>query len=386
MKNEPSFNSDPISLLEQIWDHPYIGQRIFDNFVVVYRKTNMTDTLIIGAGQSGLTTAHHLKRLGKTPILVDAGPAIGHSWSKRYDSLALFTPARYSSLPGLAFPLRPDEHPRKDEVAGYFKRYAQHEGLDIRLNTQVTRLSKGGSSRFQVETTKGVINVRNVVIATGLSPRTPTFAEELPDDVRHMHSEAYRREADLVDGDVLVVGAGNSGVQIAEELSCNRRVYLSADELPKQFPQKWMGRDVFFWLILSGFMRAKVDSGMRAARASQIPIIGTDIRGMIQSKRILQVAKAVGAGAKGVELSDGSQLMVPNVIWATGYHPSFDWVDIEGATDAETAPVYTRGVSPADGLYWVGFPWLYSKGSGFMGYVSNDARFIAKHIVSSRKV
>src|SRR3712207_5813497 len=214
------------------------------------------DVLIIGAGQAGLALAWYLKRAGVRFLAVDAESRIGSAWRSRWDSLRLFTPARYDSLPGLPFPAPPSSYPTKDQVADYLETYVQTFQLPVRLGTRVTQLQKSAAG-FTAETTSGPLTARQVVVATGafISPYVPShLAEGLATHVVQLHSTQYRRPADLTDGPVLVVGAGNSGVQIALELaSSGRPVSIAVGTRPYMIPQRVLGLDLFWWMTRLGF-------------------------------------------------------------------------------------------------------------------------------------
>ena len=182
----------------------------------------LLDVLVIGAGQAGLALGHHLARRGMDFLLLDAGPEIGHSWRSRWDSLRLFTPAQYDSLPGLPFPAPADTHPSKDDVADYLAGYAAHFALPVRLNSPVLRLHRDADGRFEATTPTGTLRAKRVVVATGpfQTPHVPALADRLDPGVPQLHSAEYRNPAQLRGaGRVLVVGAANSGLQIAAELA-----------------------------------------------------------------------------------------------------------------------------------------------------------------------
>ena len=227
------------------------------------------DVLVIGAGQAGLAVGWHLREQGITSfLLLDAGPEVGHVWRNRWDSLRLFTPAEYDALPGMPFPAPAGTYPTKDEVADYLRGYAAAFELPVRLNTRVTRLTKTGDT-FHADTSTGPITARQVVIATGpfQTPVVPTLARHLAADVVQLHSADYRNPDQLPDGPVLVVGAGNSGLQIAAELAATRPVTVAVGTRPPMLPQRLLGRDLFWWLTRLGLITKTADS--RLARRLQ---------------------------------------------------------------------------------------------------------------------
>ena len=216
----------------------------------------MINVAIIGAGQAGLATAFYLKQRGVAAVLFEGSPEVGTSWRKRYDSLKLFTLSQYSSLPGLPFPAPADHYPTKDEVADYLKCYSAHYALDVRTGTSVSRVTRT-ADEFQLYAGTEQITAKAVVIATGAlqNPSIPAFAAELCSSVNQWHSSEYQNADMIPEGHVLVVGRGNSGAQIAEELAtAGRLVSVSLGEMPGYLPQRFLGKDIFWWLIKSGMI------------------------------------------------------------------------------------------------------------------------------------
>ncbi|MCV2491819.1 NAD(P)/FAD-dependent oxidoreductase [Geodermatophilus sp. YIM 151500] len=228
------------------------------------------DVLVVGAGQAGLALGRYLQQRDVRFLLVDAGERTGDVWRFRWDSLRLCTAAEHDSLPDLPFPGDAGTYPGKDDVADYLERYAATPDLPVRLRTRVIRLRRSGD-HFAAETPTGTLRARQVVVATGpfSVPRVPALAQHLAPEVVQPHSSAYRRPGQLPVGPVLVVGAGNSGVQIAEELAAaGREVALAVGSRPRAVPQRPLGRDLFWWLTRTGLIRASVDSrlGRRLSR------------------------------------------------------------------------------------------------------------------------
>ena len=203
----------------------------------------LLDVVVIGGSQAGLAMAWHLARHHLRFVVLEAGPEIGHTWRSRWDSLTLFTPAQYDALPGMPFPGPPDTYPTKDPVAGYLKAYAAAFDLPVRLNARVTDLSQTAEG-FEVRTGDGVFRARQVVVATGpfQVPFVPPAAQRLDGSVTQLHSAGYRNPQALPPGPVLVVGGGNSGFQIAEELAATRPVDLSIATKPPVLPQRLGGQ------------------------------------------------------------------------------------------------------------------------------------------------
>jgi putative flavoprotein involved in K+ transport len=342
------------------------------------------DVLVIGAGQAGLALGRQLQRQGARFLLVDAGARIGEVWRSRWDSLRLFTAAEHDGLPDLPFPAPAGTYPGKDAVADYLETYARTFGLPVRLGTRVTRLRRDDGS-FTAETTTGPVTARQVVVATGpfSAPRIPEPARRLAADVVQLHSSAYRRPEELPEGRVLVVGAGNSGVQIAEELAATgRTVSLAVGTRPRTVPQRPLGRDLFWWLTRTGLIRASVDSRLGRRFRDRELVIGTTWR-RLQEHGVVLLPRAQSAIGRTVALADGRTVVVDGVVWATGFQADVGWLDVPGAV-ADGAPVHSRGVSPVPGLYFLGLPWQHTRGSALLGFVGEDAAWLAERLRTDR--
>jgi putative flavoprotein involved in K+ transport len=252
----------------------------------------LLDVVVVGGSQAGLAIAWHLAREGLRFVVLEAAPEIGHTWRCRWDSLTLFTPAQYDALPGMAFPGPPDTYPGKDAVAGYLKAYAAAFDLPVRLNSPVTRLSQTDEG-FKIHTQREVFNARQVVVATGpfQQPFTPPAAQQLDASVTQLHSAEYRNPRALPPGPVLVVGGGNSGFQIAEELAtAGRHVDLSIATKMPILPQRLAGKDLFWWLTRLGLLRVTVDTRPGRRMSSRDFIIGG-------SRRRLRAAGVAPSGS-----------------------------------------------------------------------------------------
>jgi putative flavoprotein involved in K+ transport len=340
------------------------------------------DVLVVGAGQAGLALGRHLHRQGAGFLLVDAGARIGDVWRSRWDSLRLFTAAEHDGLPDLPFPAPAGTYPGKDAVADYLETYARTFDLPVRLGTRVTRLERV-DGLFAVETTSGPLSARQVVVATGpfSTPRIPGLATRLAPDVVQLHSSAYRRPDDLPPGRVLVVGAGNSGVQIAEELAATgRSVSLAIGSRPRTVPQRPLGRDLFWWLTRTGLIRTTVDSRLGRRFRDRELVIGTTWRGLTE-RGVTLLPRAVSAIGRTVALADGMTTVVDSIVWATGFQADSSWLDVPGAL-AEGAPAHVRGVSPVPGLFFLGLPWQHTRGSALLGFVGEDAAWLADRLAS----
>ena len=343
------------------------------------RRVERYDTIVIGGGQAGLAAGYHLAQQNVDFVILDAGPRIGESWRRRWDSLRLFTPARYSGLPGMPFPDAPMHLPDKDQVADYLERYAERFDLPVRMDTPVTFLGREGE-HFTLRTSSGTFEADSVVVATGplQRPRVPAVAAELQSDIRQLHSSQYRSPFDLVDGPVLVVGAGNSGAQVALELSRHYDVTLAGRDI-KRLPRKILGGDVFHW-TWPVFRRLSLDTWAGRwlrDRMTPDPLIGVGPRDFAAAG-IKRVRPMTGV-CDGVPCIDGARLNPRTVIWATGFSSDFTWIKLP-AFEEGGAPTHTRGVSPLAGLYFLGLPFQYRQTSALIGGVGEDAAFIADHI------
>jgi putative flavoprotein involved in K+ transport len=338
------------------------------------------DVIVVGGGQAGLAMAWHLRRLGMTFAVLDAGPEVGHVWRSRWDSLRLFTAARYDGLPGLAFPGDPDRYPTKDEVADYLQAYVARFDLPVRCDSRVATVRRCHDG-YEVTTARETLRARQVVLATGPfpTPAIPSVAAGLAPVVTQVHSAQYRRPQDLPVGPVLVVGGGNSGRQIAHELAATRQVDLAVGARPAVVPQRLLGRDLFWWLTRLGVVTAPADSRFgRRMRAREELVVGTTDR-MLRQAGVTLRPRVTGADGTTVRFADGSALQVDTVVWATGFRPDHSWCAVDSVLGAD-GPVHQRGVTPAPGLYVLGMPWQHSRGSALLGFVGDDAAYLAGRI------
>ncbi|MEU6742125.1 flavin-containing monooxygenase [Streptosporangium sandarakinum] len=338
--------------------------------------------LVIGAGQAGLAAGRELRLAGHDVLLLEAHPRLGESWRRRWDSLRLFTPASLSALPGMPLP-GGDRYPGKDEVADYLQAYAARFDLPVRLGTTVTELRRTDDGGFEAVTDNGVHTGDGVVVATGpfQQPRIP----DLPpaSEIVALHSADYRNPAQLPDGPVLVVGGGNSGVQIAAELAATRPVTLALGARQPVLPQRIGGTDIFTWLQALGLVRAPVTSRLGRLVRDRDPLIGLGPRGLRRlGVRIVDRVTATGttgatAGGPLLRTASGEALAPRSVIWATGYRPDYRWLRVPGAL-ADGLPRHAGGISPVPGLTYVGLPFQRCRGSALLGWVGEDAALIAR--------
>jgi putative flavoprotein involved in K+ transport len=339
------------------------------------------DVAVVGAGQAGLAIGHHLARQGRRFAIFDRADSIGAAWQSRWDSLVLFTPRRYDALPELDFPGDPNGYPTRDEVIGYLERYAETFELPVELGSEVRRLTSDGKS-FVLELDSRVVDAGQVVVATGPFdvPRIPEFARNLDPAVVQMHSTDYRSPGAIPEGTVLVVGGGNTGFQIAEELAGTRQVHLSVGTRQTPLPQRLLGRDLFWWLVKSRLLGASVDSRLGRRLQYKDTLIGSSPRGAKRRGVVLR-PRVTGAAGQTITLADESALVVDAVIWATGYVFDRSWIDVP-VEDEEGRVRHRRGVTDTKGLYFLGLPWQHTRGSALLGWVKDDAAYIAEQIAA----
>ena len=345
---------------------------------------NSLDVLIVGAGQAGLSLGYHLAQRGYRFLLVDAAPEIGHAWSARWDSLRLFSPAQYDALPGMDFPAPADTYPTKEQVADYLVEYASRFSLPVLLDAAVTRLERS-EERFVVHTTRGTQRARQIVVATGpfQRPMIPALAATLSPDVVQLHSADYRNVSQLPGGPVLVVGAGNSGMQIAEEIAQHHDVTLAVGAKSPELPQRLLSKDLFWWLTKLGAMKKTADSRIaRRMRARGDIVIGSSLKAL--RRHGVAVRPRVTASApEGVTFADGERMAPRAVVWATGFRSDYSWIDVPGLL-VEGEVAHRRGVTEVPGLYFLGLTWQHTRGSALLGFVKEDAAWIADRLEERR--
>lgn len=366
-----------------------------------YAKNHMSQkyirriqTIVIGGGQAGLAAGYHLARRGLSFVIVDSGPRIGDAWRNRWDSLRLFTPARYNALPGLTFPAQGDNFPTKDEMADYLESYAKHFYLPVQTGVRVRRLSKE-AERFVIEADSLRFEAQNVVVAMAnyQAPRFPVFAKDLDPSIRQLHAHSYQDPSQLQKGSVLVVGVGNSGADIALEAAATFPTWLSGREsgcVPYRV-DSFLGRFVFVRIIrfvghhilsLGNPIGKKQRPKFLHRAAPLIRVKPSDLK----DAGIQRVPRVVGTRAGLPLLEDGRTLEVTNVVWCTGYDPGFSWIDLP-IFDNAGDPRHDRGVvTAAPGLYFLGLQFLYSMTSATVNGVGRDAEHIVSAIASRERL
>jgi putative flavoprotein involved in K+ transport len=350
---------------------------------VAVEPTSSCGVVVVGAGQAGLAIGHFLRRHGRDFVILERAGEIAPAWRERWDSLRLFTPRCYSGLPGLPFPGDPDGYPIRAEVIAYLERYAETFDLPIELNSEVKRLDLGDDGRFHLEVDGRTITADQVVVATGpfQTPFLPKLAERLADDVFQTHAVGYRRPDDVSPGAVLVVGGGNTGFQIAKELSATHKVVLSVGSRQTPLPQRLLGRDLFWWLTKAGILDKSVETRLGQRLSTRETLIGSSPRELKRAYGVEVRPRATDADGRTVRFEDGSELQVDAVIWATGYRPDYSWIKLP-VFDADGRLRHRRGVTDVPGLCFLGLTWQYTRGSALIGWVQEDAEFIAERIAA----
>jgi putative flavoprotein involved in K+ transport len=342
------------------------------------------DTIIVGAGQAGLAVGHHLAARDADFLVVDGATRVGDSWRTRWDSLRLFTPAKYAGLPGMPFPAPPDHLPDKDEVADYLERYATRFDLPVRLSAPVRSLRRDGD-RYLLDVGGRRLEATNVVVGTGPfhAPRIPAFASQLAPSITQLHSRDYRNPWELPEGAVLVVGAGNSGAQVAIELARFRRVWLAGRDTG-HVPRRLLGRDVFDWLW-PAFQYANGNRRIGRALFARMRQGGDALIGIpeeqVRGAGVLRVGRVTGV-SQGRPVSDGQPLDARVVIWCTGFAPDYGWIRLP-VFGNDGYPLHDRGVvRGAPGLYFIGLRFQHRVTSSLLGGVRDDARWIAEQVMA----
>ncbi|WP_116948504.1 flavin-containing monooxygenase [Jiangella endophytica] len=340
--------------------------------------------IVVGAGQSGLAAARAVRDAGLHPVILEASDRAAGSWPHYYDSLRVFSPARYSAMPGFPMDGDPDRYPTRDEVADYLDRYAQHLDADIRTGTRVTAVEADGTG-FVVHTADGdALSAAGVVAASGsfgspIVPNLPgqeSFAGELP------HVATYRGPAPYAGKRVIVVGGGNSGVQIADELAAVADLTLATLTPVHFLPQVVRGRDLHHWLEVTGFDHLPAAWLRHIVRKPLVLDTGRYREG-IESGRIPRRAMFTAFDGDGVSWPDGEREHVDAVVFATGYRPSVDYLRPLGALDENGLPLHVDGISTTHpGLVYLGLEFQRSFSSNTIRGVSRDADHVARPLAA----
>lgn len=354
------------------------------------------DTIVIGGGQAGLVTSYYLKQRGIDFTILDAGERTGDAWRKRWDSLRLFTPARYNELPGMPFPATADTFPTKDQMADYLESYAARFELPVQLGVRVDRLTKVGKL-FSATASGRTFEAENVVVAMSSYqvPWVPEFAPQLDPGIVQMHSSDYRNPSQLQDGPILVVGAANSGAEIGLEVAGEHPTWLSGRDVGEEpfrietpiarrllipFVLRFLFHRVFTVDTPIGRrMRPDVlNHGLPLVRVKPSDLIAAGIERVPRTTGVQDGRPVVG---------DGRVLDAANVIWCTGFRPGFSWIDLPifGGEEERREPEHERGiVHDVPGLYFVGLLFLYAVSSALVLGVARDAEYVVEHLASRR--
>ena len=347
-------------------------------------------TVVIGGGQAGLATGYHLARSDVPFLILDASSRVGDAWRCRWDSLRLFTTARFCGLPGMPFPGDPHAFPTKDAMADYLESYAEAFELPVRSDSRVRRVAKDGED-FLVETHEERFRARNVIVAmsTYQKPWCPAFADELDPAIRQVHAAHYRNAEQLRDGSALVVGAANSGTEVALELAASRETFLAGRRvatIPFRI-ETFLGRHVGVPFVIGFLFHHVLKTSTPIGRKLKPKFLsqgGTVVR--VKARDLARAGVERGPRVVGVaggmpKLADGRVLDVANVVWATGYRPDFSWIDLPVFDDGAKEPRHERGVvTEVPGLYFVGLFFLFAASSGIFRGVGRDAAHVVDRL------
>jgi putative flavoprotein involved in K+ transport len=353
------------------------------------------ETLIIGAGQAGLATAYHLQRLGRPCLVVDRNERIGDNWRAQWDTLKLYSPAKYDGLPGLDFPAPAWSYPGKDDVADYLEKYAVHSDLPVRMSTAVDQLRPLPGGGFSAVVGGNSISCDNVVVATGSfgrTPKIPAFARDLDPSIRQLHSSEYRRPSQLPDGPVLVVGASHSGCDIAYEVAEYQPTTLVGPDRG-QIPLDWNSRAIRLFFPLIIFMWRHVVTRRTPIGRKEMDEVRHHGGPMLRVKREHLVARGVTrstARVAGVRdgrpvLDDGTVVEAASVVWCTGFQQAFDWIDAPVFGDDGYPHEYRGVVDAVPGLYFCGLSFQFAFSSMVLPGVGRDAEYVACQIAARQK-
>jgi putative flavoprotein involved in K+ transport len=399
------------------------------------------DTIVVGGGQAGLATSWHLKQAGKEHLVLDRGQ-IGDTWRRRWDSFCLVTPNWCCQLPGFPYDGdEPDGFMLRDQIVAYVERYAKSFEPPYCAGVEVRKVCHSNSSgRFSLDTSDGVLNTENVIICVGTHqhPNLPVWGSKLADDIVQLHTRDYRNPAQLPDGAVLVVGSGQSGCQVVQDLlTSGLEVHLCVGSAGR-IPRRYRDRDIFEWEDAAGFFEVSVDEhpkgrairfkphphlsgrdGGRTIDLRSLALDGVRLHGHLTDAEDYEVSFADDLAENldtidkacleplakideyiaksGIDAPDSDLVQVDwqptpepailnlrdagisSVIYGTGFHFDFGWIDLP-IFDGRGYPVYKRGVTKLPGFYFVGLHWMHTSGSGLFYQVGRDAKYVVDHI------
>ena len=348
--------------------------------------TERYDTVVVGGGQAGLTAGYELQRRGRDFVILDAHERIGEAWRRRWDSLVLFTPARFNGLPGMRFPGRGGRFTTKDGMADFLESYAARFDLPVRTGERVTRVERIDDG-FSITTERGSYEAANVIVAMAnfQQPRIPAFAAELDPSIRQLHAHEYQKLEQLQEGPALVVGLGNSGADIGLEVARDRETWIAGRPVavvPFRI-DPWFARNVLVRLVRflgTRVLTLRTPLGRKArAKLTAAPLVRVKPKDL-EAAGAHRVGKITGARDGRPVTEEGEVLDVRNVIWCTGYRPGFSWIDLPVFGDHQE-PTHDRGVVGSEpGLYFVGLHFLYAAASDTVTGMPRDVRHVMKHL------
>ncbi|MGC5327028.1 flavin-containing monooxygenase [Brevibacillus sp. SYSU BS000544] len=346
--------------------------------------SNIFDCVVIGGGQAGLAAGYYLQREGIRFIILEAGNTPAGSWPHYYDSLTLFSPSRFSSLPEIEFPGDPNHYPTRNEVIEYLQDYAAHFNFPIRTNTFVTDISKQ-KDLFLITSSSGeTFESKHVISASGgfSRPFIPQISGMDQFQGQILHSKDYKNTAPFKGHRVIVVGAGNSAVQIAVELSNDAQVTIATKSPIKFVPQTFLGKDLHFWITSLGLDHSQSGLVKRILHAKSVGVLDTGkYQQAINRQKPNQNKMFTTFSSNGVIWSDGTEEKVDTVIFATGYQADVSYLSSLGALDSQGSPLHNNGISSTvKGLYYVGLPWQRSHASATIRGVGPDSAYVVNHI------
>ena len=356
--------------------------------------TQHIETLIIGAGQAGLSTGYHLQQLGRPFLIVDGHERIGDNWRHQWDTLKLYSPAKYDGLPGLPFPAPPWSFPGKEQVADYLESYALHSDLPVRMSTRVQRLEPRAGGGFTASLGEDTITCDNVVVATGTfgrTPNVPDFARDLDPSIVQLHSSEYRRPDQLATGRVLVVGASHSGCDIAYEAAEHRPTTLAGRDCG-QIPIRWGSRALRYTFPVIAFAWRHVLTRRTPIGRKEMAEIRHHGGPMLRVKRedlqrrgVERVTNRVTGVSEGLPvLDDGSFVDASTVVWCTGFRQVFEWIDVPIFGEDGYPREYRGVVDEVPGLFFCGLSFQYAFSSMVFLGVGRDAEYLARRIDARR--
>jgi putative flavoprotein involved in K+ transport len=354
-------------------------------------KEESFQTIVIGGGQAGLAAGYFLALQNENFIILDKSSRSGDAWRCRWESLRLFTPSQFDSLPGMQFPAAKNNFPSKDDVANYLEDYARQFHLPIRHNVNVESLRRTEQG-YQISTGKASFSARNVIIATGpfQLPYTPSFASQLDPGIFQIHSSAYFNPKQIPGKSILVVGAGNSGAEIAIELAkAGKKVWLSGRDVgrvPANSPLGKLFDGRFIWWVMTHLLTVDTPIGrkIQAGAVQHGTPLGRAKRDEIAAAGVTFSPRLSGVQAGKPQLDDGRTLPADGIIWATGFRPDYRWINLP-ICDERGYPLHARGVAQgAPGLYFIGLLFQTGLSSSLLGGVGKDAQYIAAQVSRNR--